>query len=396
MRGSSQTVIGAVACFGFLGAFAARFAALDVALYRQQDERYRQFAEQSLLKLCDDELGQHHTVDIYRLIWILAQLALNRVSLINNVTKQAGFWKRMCAWMQAQFAARALAKAPASIAMDNLEELSQANMALSGVYAELIDFREEPMLMFTGRLSPGDLRCEVLGRLVALRSRHETEGRSIPHTEEIERALERAKERGEWHKCFLPGPLEGRRETIPTIPDDLANALVETRPDVANPASWNLLFFTSQMYAFGESELVHVREAVRGMGNIVDDGDAQGLLHSLEIASVVAKTNRDTKLAEAVADGIVSVARKMSDENDVWMILPICLQSAAAFDDQDAWFQWLEETLGRVAGSLPGPPIRSLQVFLEHLDAMETILPIDSWFHRRARSIASAGAELRP
>lgn len=371
-------------------------AALDVALYRQRDHRLREFAEQAVITLCDDEFGQQHTVDLYRLTWIFAQLALNRINLIENVSKKPGFWKRMCAWTQAQFVARALVRAPVSIAMDRLDEWSRANLTLGGVYAELVGFREEPMLLFTGRLSPSDLRCEVLGRLVALKSRHESEGRNIPQSEEIEWALERAKERGEWHKCFLPGPLEGRRATILDIPDDLANALVETPPEIANPTSWNLVFFSTHVYAFGESELAHVREAVGGTDKIVYNGDIQELLHSLEVASVVAKTNRDSKLAEAVVDRLVSIAGKMSDEEDVWMILPICLQSAAALEDRDAWFAWLEETLERAARSLPGPPNRSLRVFLEHLDAMEAILPIDSWFHRRAKSIASAGTDLRP
>ena len=71
------------------------------------------------------------------------------------------------------------------------------------------------------------------------------------------------------------------------------------------------------------------------------------------------------------------------------------LQAAAAYEEHDAWYDWIEERMARVASCLPGPPVRSVRVFLEHLDAMETILPIDSWFHRRARSIASAGAELR-
>ena len=78
------------------------------------------------------------------------------------------------------------------------------------------------------------------------------------------------------------------------------------------------------------------------------------------------------------------------------MILVICLQAAAAFEEHDAWFDWLEERMARIAYSLPGPRNRSVRILLEHLDAMETILPIDSWFHRRARSIASAGAEIRP
>ena len=37
-------------------------------------------------------------------------------------------------------------------------------------------------------------------------------------------------------------------------------------------------------------------------------------------------------------------------------------------------------------------PNECLQIFRDHLDEVERVLPIDSWFYIRARSIASAGA----
>ena len=129
---------------------------------------------------------------------------------------------------------------------------------------------------------------------------------------------------------------------------------------------------------------------------MIDEGEMQNNLLSLEVASIVAKTGGDPLLADAVADAVISVSTKVSNENDIWLILVICLQAAAAFEEHDAWFDWLEERLARIASCLPGSPNRSVRIFLEHLDAMETILPIDSWFHRRARSIASAGTMLRP
>ena len=185
--------------------------ALDVALYRQSDARFQEYATQAVTKLCSDGFTQQHDIDFYQLLWIFTRFAFNRINLIENGSKQPGFWKRMCAWMQAQVVARALSRAPAPVAMDSLEEWSMSSMALVGAYAELVDGREEPMLLFTERLPSSDLRCEVLGRLVALRSRHASEGRQIPQSNEIDRTLERTQERGNWLKCFFPGPLEGHR-----------------------------------------------------------------------------------------------------------------------------------------------------------------------------------------
>ena len=386
----------ALSTCGADGAPFSLLGALDVALYRQNDERFREYAAQGVIKLCDDGFGQQDDIDYYQILWTFMRFAFNRINLIENGSKQPGFWKRMCAWMQAQFIARALSRAPASIAMDSLEEWSMSSMALVGAYAELVDAREEPMLLFTERLPSSDLRCEVLGRLVALRSRHTNEGRRIPQSVEIDRALERAHERGNWLKCFFPGPLEGHRSPIAPASEELAETLKEAVPDLSLPASWHFIANASHLHALGESELGAAREALTRIPTFSDEGEMQDNLLSLEVASIVAKTSRDTLLADAVADAVTSVSTRVSNENDIWLILVICLQAAAAFEEHDAWFDWLEERLARIASCLPGPPNKSVRIFLEHLDAMETILPIDSWFHRRARSIASAGAELRP
>ena len=370
--------------------------ALDVALYRQHDPRFREYATQAVAKLCSDSFAQQQDIDFYRLLWTFTRFAFNRINLIENGSKQPGFWKRMCAWMQAQFIARALCRVPASVAVDSLEEWAMSSMALVGAYAELVDGREEPMLLSTERLPAGDLRCEVLGRLVALSSRHASEGRQIPQSDEIDRALERTQEHGNWVKCFFPGPLEGHRRPVAPVPEALAETLNEAMPDVSLPASWHLIANASHLNLLHESQLGAARDALTRMPDVGGEGEKQDILLSLEVASIVARTSRDTLLADAIADAVTRVSTRVSNENDIWLILVICLQAAAAFREHDAWFEWLDERLARIASCLPGHPNRSARIFLEHLDAMETILPIDSWFHRRARSIASAGAELRP
>ena len=369
--------------------------ALDVALYRQDDSRFREYAAEAVTKLCGETFGRQPDIDLYHLVWMFTRFAFNRINLIENGSRQPGFWKRMCSWMQAQLIARALSRAPASLDVGSLEEWSMSGMALVAAYAELVDAREEPMLLFSERSPTSDFRCEVLGRLVALRSRHATEGRHIPNSNEVDQALERTQEQGNWLKCYFPGPLEGHRCPVASVPEELVGTLSEAVPDIALPASWHLIANASHLHSLGESELGAARNALAEIPLPGDDGEKQDILHSLEIASIVAKTNRDTSLADAVADVVAGVSTRVSSENDIWMILVICLQAAAAYEEHDAWYDWLEERMARVASCLPGPPVRSVRVFLEHLDAMETILPIDSWFHRRARSIASAGAELR-
>ena len=366
--------------------------ALDVALYRAEDERFRKFAGQATLRLCDERFGHDDSFDIYEFLWCFVQLMFNQINLMENGWKRAGYWKRMGAWMQAQFVVRNLASAPSEIAGEELKSWCQSSMELSGAYAELVDLQKEPMLLHSARTSSRDLRSEVLGRLTILRARHESEGRSVPYADEIDQALERARERGDWVKCHFPGPLEGCREISRPLPDDLAEDLRTGRPDLHDPATWQTAGNCSQVFRLDEAELAPLREAAGRRRESIGAGYRRDILFSLEIASIISKNTRDTKLADVVADKLVEIATEMSDGHDVYMTLQIVLQAAAAYEDRTAWSAWLDENLARIASAIPGPPNRCLGMFVDHLDTIGSILPVDCWFHRRARFIAASGA----
>ena len=97
-------------------------------------------------------------------------------------------------------------------------------------------------------------------------------------------------------------------------------------------------------------------------------------------------------LTDRIADAVVGLVPKISKVEEIATILQITLQAAAAYEAHDAWFNWLDERLTSIATNLPPPPNESLNVFLGHLGEIGLILPIESWFHIRARSVALAGA----
>ena len=84
----------------------ALLGALDIALWRQKDERYRSFAEKALTALVKDEFPRNDGIDVYELLPMLAGLILNRINVIEGGTLRPPYWKRMCAWMQAGFLIR--------------------------------------------------------------------------------------------------------------------------------------------------------------------------------------------------------------------------------------------------------------------------------------------------
>ena len=366
-------------------------AALDLALYRQGDPRFREFAADAVATLTGESFGKRDGPDTYRLLHVLAEFVLNRINLVEGGARYPGYWKRMSAWMQAGLVARTLIASSSSIDIDNLQEWTRGNMVLGGVYAGLLDARTEPMF-FASRITPQALRSEIVGRLHILRLRHEGQGRQVPRSEEIDRVLAPSDNPEQTVLVGFPGPLEGHRRPAEPLPQDLTEGLGEAWAGSSKLSALQQLVTVSQLFALGEPILERSRDAVKTIGENAGDTDRQENLKCLELASVVAAATRDAMLADRIADAVIGLVPKISEVEEIATILQITLQGAAAYEAHDAWFNWLEERLTSIATNLPRPPNESLNVFLGHLGEIGLILPIESWFHIRARSVALAGA----
>ena len=362
--------------------------ALDIALYRQGDHRFRDFSAEAVTMLLDDQLGQQDGPDIYRLLQILVGFVLNRINLLENGPNYPGYWKRMCAWMQAGLIARALTGASFSIDVDALQEWTHDNMVAAGAYARLLDTRKEPMLS-ADCITPQALRSEILGRLQILKLRHESAGHQVPRSKDIDHVLARTEDRP---ALGFPGPLEAHIRPTKPIPQEVIDQLEDAWKDSAVASPLPLLVMASQFFALDKLELECALQAVKKIAENDSDAKLHENLEILGLASIVAAANRDPILADGVADAIVSAAPRISEEKDIQIILQIMLQSAGAYDVHDVWFKWLEEKLISIAIHLSPPPNKCLRMFLDHLNELERVLPMKSWFHVRARSIASAGA----
>ena len=366
----------------------ALLGALDVALYRQKDERFREFAATAVARLLDERFGQQEGLDIYRLLQMLYEFVLNRLNLLEKGATYPGYWKRMGAWMQAGLIARIMMDPSFSIEIDNFQKWLQDNITVTGGYADIVQARQEPMFL-SGRIL---LRKEILGWLYLLTSRHEREGRHVPQSEDIVQMLTRTDEHGQPLVSGLPGPLEGHRRPTAPVPQEVTEKMGDTRTDGTEPSVLYWLATLSQFFALDEAELERAREAVKAMGDTNYSTEPSENLKLLGSASIVAAANRNTPLADEILDALVRIVPRLSTEEEISRIPQIMLQAAASYEAHDAWFTWLEEGLVRIATHLPAPPDKSLQAFLVHIGEMERVLPLDSWFHLCARAIALAGA----
>ena len=367
----------------------ALLAGLDIALYRQDDERFRKFADQAVARLTDENLSHDMGTNFFALLQEMYALAVNRINLLEGGATRPGYWKRMAAWMQAGLFVRALARLDVpdtSEFFHSVQRWAQENVVVAGTYAVFMDARTEPMISASSM--PHGLKSEVWGRLDILRRRHHAEGRTMPLSRELKRLLAKAEERGRDPLWDFPGPLEGHRKPLQTVPDAF-NQVLDAASQADDEAAWlKSLVLNSQLFSLGAPALERARQAMCTISPIdSEDADVRALLERLELASVVAAASSDTALADAIADAGVRVA-EITSGDEVRILLAILLQAAVVHQEHEAWYEWLEEKLTDVTGRLPR---ESLNALLRYLDELETIMPARSWFHLRARASVLAG-----
>ena len=297
----------------------------------------------------------------------------------------------MCAWMQAGLNVRILLGAPYSIDIASLTRWTYNNMTAAGIYAELVDARKEPMLLVR-HLAPQILRSEILGRLHTLKARHESAGRQVPRSQDIHNALFEGHDPDRSPVFPSSGPLEGHRRPTRLIPEEWTERLRQTWTDSNGPFPFQQFVTASQYFTLGQPEREQIRKAVKTLAPNSGFADANESIRCLYYASIVAATNRDSSLADGILNVVVKLTPKMSSEKEITMILRVALQAATAYEDYDSWLKKLGDGLSDIANQLPSLPNECLRVFLVQLDQLETILPINSWCHVRAKAIASSGS----
>ena len=364
-------------------------AGLDIALYRQDDERFGKFAKEAVARLTDENFGHDMGTNFFVLLQTMYSLAANRINLLEDGAKRPGYWKRIAAWMQAGLFVRTLAKLSVpetSEFFQSVQQWAQENLVVAGAYAVFLDARTEPMISASSM--PHGLKNEVLGRLDILRRRHQAEERPMPMSRKLEQLLAKAEEHGRDPLWDFPGPLEGHRRPVQSIPEAFNQVLDAASREDDEAAPLKSLVLNSQLFSLGMPALERARQAVRAIspsGN--DDSDVRALLERLELASVVAAASGDTALANDIADAAVRVS-EVTHGDEVRSLLAILLQTAVVHQEHDAWYEWLAEKLTDITSRLPR---ESLNALLRYLAELETIMPARSWFHLRARATALAG-----
>ena len=363
---------------------------LDVALYRLDDKCFRALAGRTAAKLADGDQKHEEGPDIYRLLEVLASLVRNRINLLEGGATRPGYWKRMCALMHAGWMCRILGDPSFEPSMDSFETWARGQITTAGEYANPVDARSEPLLL-AGLIDARLLRDEVLGRLHLLRLRHESDGREVLRSDKLTAAFSTVaadQNRG----LRFPGPLEIHRTLTATIPTAVLQDVEKARPADGQVSILGIMALLSQGGVLAHEDLCRARGLVSTLGSGKNGENLADELAELSSASVIAAANRDIQLADAVGTVLVRLSAEKSAEDEVHQIVGIALQSAAAYEAEKDWSNWLETRLRSVAEALPGPPSRALGAFLALLREIEVVIPSRLWFHIPARTVALSGA----
>ena len=358
--------------------------ALDIALYRQDDKRFREFSLMAVNKLANGKFGQVDGIDTSVLFNAFANLILNRISLLDNGASYPAYWKRMCAFMQAGLITRAFVKLSHKTNMDFLPEWVLSNLRIAGFYSNLISSRKEPMLLLW-QIPLKTFQGEIIGQLAALKSRHKKEGHKFPKSENLDLLLAQMAQDG---IPRLRGPLEGHIRPEKPIPQKVMETLKRQKTEDSDSFPWSALATASNFFTLGNVEMENVKQEVKRIAENVANSDLEKNLFSLELASFVAAVHMDSVLADEISNAVVRSATKISGKEQVVKILKILFQSATAYENENTWSKWLEERLAIIAQNIPN---NFLELFVQHLDEISVVLPINLWVHIPARSIASSG-----
>jgi len=366
----------------------ALLGALDIALLRQTDERFKAFADDAVSALVKNDFLREDGIDLYELMPSLAGLVVNRINTLEGGTLRPPFWKRICAWMQAGFLIRQTQRL--KLDFESLKNWISANMTQFGNFVAMLDLRREPMYQASD-MTQKAFREEVIGRLIVMRNRHKEDGRDMPMPDDIDNAVKRLEGQGTPICWALPGPLEGHKtpkEKGINLPEEATKQFSEDLFNDQPERVLATLTYLSQFYHFGEELLAKLREVITKTN--FDDkfmGFPEILMRIID-TGFIACAHRDVKLSREIGSKIIATSPSANTEYTAGIIIQALLIAGSAFKKESEWAKWLEEKLAEVAYSIPAGELS--KEFSYHIQEFKKALNLKMGIHSRAEAIASA------
>lgn len=362
-------------------------AAVDIALARQHDARFRDFAERGIRLLVGDESMLTGGFDTFDLMAAFASLALDRINLCEGAMLRPPYWRRMCAWMQAAVLLRLTEGF--GFEPNRLNEWARETMPISARYFTAMDLRRAPMYK-AAEINANGIRAEMIGRLTVIAQRHVNQGAKLPVDDDaIKRAQMGVAQRGAPLGWLLPGPLEGHirpaAHPLRAMPVDWVKRAKRAISKNPGGREWINLSYWSQLFDLDEDLLAHLRASIPKISFGKTGRTKRAVIEHLIHGTLIAAAQRDAELSRNVVAKIFSGFDAQISEEDCDLIFKALLLAGAAFEDENQWADWLAEQLAQLAVRMQR---EAAQTFLSHLEALKIALPLQLQIHSRAEALA--------
>ena len=390
-----QVVWDALAKIDCFGDPFSLLAVLDIALDRsKKEERFRDFAAEAVERLCKEEFPGDGAVNVYSYMPPLISLASEYLRSLDEACNRPPFWQRLCAWTHAGLLIRVMRKF--EFDPQEMTDWCQSFTSFSGVLADLIDLRSEPM-WHRENVNPRILRGEILARLDLIRDRFAAKGIPIPNENRLDAELANHHEKGHGLSIILPGPLDGHKLPLNAgndrmYPRELIHKMRELlEPDLTSNV-WHRLAVSSQVFFFDNDFLSELREVLKQTTVSGEPSQRQKELLSLANVSLVAAAHRDAELAEIIADKCIGSASETETGEEATNFVAVLIAAAAAFESQAESHTWLEDKLLPLISQLPkNEPCSAVQ---ESIRILRRSGYLDPGRFARAEALAQMGAKI--
>lgn len=348
----------------------------------------REAARRGAARLLSATLPRPDGVDRLATFAKCYRLASRTLAVARWMTGQPAWWRRLCAFAQADVLLDALGELEFDPA--ELREGFDVITPATGWIAEALAARESPLW----RAECGEaawLRAEVLGRLALLQA---SDGGLLDH-EALQAALQEAgKACRDPIAPFAPGPLEMEAvpaqdiATLPELSDAVRTALAQLSEAGRVTGMWRFLDFASRHRRFDQETLDCLRAASVGLRPVPGEGDDgwAPLMHAARIAA----SQRSTGMAEAVLGSVSGAAGSLTRADAA---VQVAMAAAAAWPDPAEGLDRLSACLRHLAAVAPPAACADLEVMLNLLAGATS--PSDWWRLSPARALASLGARAR-
>ena len=342
--------------------------ALDLALYRCHDERFQSFADKAINKLGQPQFLHPDAVDLYKLLPVLAEFNLGNLQELPDGILHPPFWKRLCAWMHANFILHAMHDV--SVNLDDLISGLHQNISPVSILAKLMDLRREPKIK-ASEMTREVLRAEILGRLELIWKRHREADQARDQIQALETAITNLNTPTNPIFGFFPGPLEGHITT--TFLETNASEIDKQVQRILREGWHQTLVGWSQLATLSAESISLLKERIQFLkpNNELIPGDER--LPRLLDASFVAAVGRHEDLAHEIGAVISAIVSDLESEK-IQTVLQILMVTSAAFENDLKWSAWLEQQLVHVAGRVTS---KDAKVVLAWLHVLKLALPCE-------------------